>query len=55
MDRNAISEIFAGHTAITVRLDTGESYTAVLPPIEKVRAYLEHREAIGQPVDYQME
>jgi len=33
----------------------GEYYTAALPPSEKVQAYLEHREAIGKPVVYEME
>ena len=55
MDRGEISEIFAGHTAITITLDTGEVFTASLPSAEKVQAYIERREAIGKPVDYQME
>jgi hypothetical protein len=55
MDRSAVSGIFAGHSAITVRLDTGELYTAALPPFENVQVYLEHRQAIGRPVVYEME
>lgn len=55
MQRGVLAEIFAGHDMIVVTMDNGERYTARLPSLEKIQAYMEYRENLGKPVDYEME
>jgi len=55
MQRGLIASIFIGHKANFIRLDNGKKFTATLPDLEIIAAYVEHRKAIGKPIAYQME
>jgi hypothetical protein len=55
MARGVLAGVFAGHDRIVVTMDNGEVYTAGLPDIEKLEAYVNLRKSTGKPFDYAME
>lgn len=55
MQQGVVAGIFVGHKVNSVQLESGEVFTATLPEVEIIATYVEHREANGKPVDYEME